>query len=191
MLRAPGGRAPARSRRRSPAARPRDAAGFLALPGLDAMAALAERAGGAALLAGLEQALPPAAGLELDDLLAPLDGEAALTVTAGRGRARSFTLTARTRDEASTRESLARLQGPVSERLGGGPFAQRELRGADAFTLRVTPELEPSYAVSKGAVVASTASSGLEQLASARTPVTGAPVAAGRSCPRRARRSRR
>ena len=99
-------------------------------------------------------------------------------MTAGEA-APVFTLTARTRDEASTRESLARLQGPVSERLGGGPFAQRELRGADAFTLQVTPELEPSYAVSKGAVVASTAGSGLEQLGPARSPVTGAPVAGG------------
>ena len=66
----------------------------------------------------------------------------------------------------------------MSERLGGGPFAQRELRGADAFTLRVTPELEPSYAVSKGAVVASTASSGLEQLGPAQDPRDG-PVDGG------------
>ena len=163
VLRAPGGPraaafAPGLARRV-----PRASAGFLALPGLDAMAALAERAGGAAVLAGIEDALPQAAGIELDDLIAPLDGEAALTVTAGEA-APVFTLSARTRDEASTRESLARLQGPVSERLGGGPFAQRELRGTDAFTLRVTPELEPSYAVSKGVAVASTASSGLEQL---------------------------
>ena len=175
VLRAPGGPpaaafAPTLARRV-----PRDAAGFLALPGLDAMASLVERAGGASMLAGLERALPSAAGIELEDLIAPLDGEAALTVTAGEA-APVFTLTARTRDEASTRESMARLQGPVSERLGGGPFAQRELRGADAFTLDVTPELEPSYAVSKGAVVASTASSGLEQLGPARSPVTGAPV---------------
>ena len=64
----------------------------------------------------------------------------------------------------------------MSERLGGGPFQQRELRGGDAFTLQVTPELEPSYAVTKDAVVASTASSGLEQLRPARTPATGASV---------------
>jgi hypothetical protein len=153
---------------------PRDAAGFLALPGVDAMAALAERAGGAAVMAGIEDALPTAAGLELEDLLAPLDGEAALTVTAGEA-APVFTLTARTRDEASTRESLARLQGPVSQQLGAGPFAQKELRGTDAFTLRVTPEFEPSYAISKGAVVASTASSGLEQLGAAKDPVTENP----------------
>ncbi|MFL5890677.1 MAG: hypothetical protein ACJ76M_16540, partial [Solirubrobacteraceae bacterium] len=51
-----------------------------------------------------------------------------------------------------------------------------ELRGADAFSLQVTPELEPSYAVSKGAVVASTASSGLEQLRPARSPATASPA---------------
>jgi hypothetical protein len=62
----------------------------------------------------------------------------------------------------------------VSARLGGGPFEQRELRGGDAFTLQVTPELAPSYSVTKDAVVASTASSGLEQLRPARTPATGA-----------------
>ena len=154
---------------------PRDAAGFLAVPGLDAFAQIAERAGGASVLAGLEDALPAAAGLELADLIAPLDGEAALTVTAGEA-APVFTLAARTRDRASTRESLARLQAPVSERLGAGAFTQKELRGTDAFTLSVTPELEPSYAVSKDALVASTASSGLEQLGRARSPVTGASV---------------
>ncbi len=139
------------------------------------MTALAERAGGAALLAGIEEALPTAAGIELEDLLAPLGEEAALSVQSGEA-APIFTLAARTRDAASTRESLARLQGPVSDRLGGGPFQQRELRGADAFTLQVTPELQPSYAVSKGAVVASTASSGLEQLRPARSPAIAAPV---------------
>ena len=154
---------------------PRDAAGFLAVPGLDALAQIAQRAGGASVLAGLQDALPAAAGLELADLIAPLDGEAALTVTSGEA-APVFTLAARTHDRASTRESLARLQAPVSERLGAGPFTQKELHGTDAFTLSVTPELEPSYAVSKDTLVASTASSGLEQLGRARSPVTGASV---------------
>ena len=65
---------------------------------------------------------------------------------------------------------------PASEQLGAGPFTQKELHGTDAFTLSVTPELEPSYAVSKDTLVASTASSGLEQLGRARSPVTGASV---------------
>jgi hypothetical protein len=171
ILRAPGAGEPAAFKPSLTGRVPRDSAGFLALPGVDALAGLAERAGGAALLAGVEEALPTAAGIELEDLLAPLGEEAVLTVEAGEA-APVFTLAARTRDAASTRESLARVQGPVSERLGGGPFEQRELRGADAFTLRVTPELEPSYAVAKDAVVASTAGSGLEQLGDAKDPVT-------------------
>jgi hypothetical protein len=155
---------------------PRDAAGFLALPGADAMTAIAERAGAAALLALIEDALPSAAGVELADVLAPLGDEAQLTVQAGEA-APIFTIASRTRDAASTRESLARLQGPVSGRLGGGPFQQRELRGGtDAFTLSATPELEPSYAIAKDAVVLSTAGSGLEQIRPARSPASGAPV---------------
>ena len=174
VLRAPGGE-PAAFEPKVAENVPSGTAGFVAVPGLDAMAAIAERAGGAALLDGLEQALPSAAGIELEDLLAPLGDEAVLSVQDGEA-APIFTLAARTRDTASTRESLARLQGPVSDRLGTGPFEQRELRGADAFTMNVTPELEPSYAVSKGAVVASTASSGLEQLRPARSPATAAAV---------------
>jgi hypothetical protein len=175
IMRVPGGPEPAAFEPELVDRVPRDAAGFVALPGVDALAGIAERAGGAAWLAGLEASLPTAAGIELEDLLAPLGDEAVVTVQAGEA-APIFTLAARTRDEASTRESLAQLQGVVSDRLGGGPFEQRELRGADAFSLRVTPELEPSYAVSKGAVVASTASSGLEQLGPARSPATASSV---------------
>jgi hypothetical protein len=175
VLRAPGGPKPAAFEPKLAERVPADAAGVVALPGVDALAGIAERSGGAALLAGIEEALPTAAGIELEDMLAPLGDEAILSVEAGE-IAPIFTLAARTRDEASTRESLARLQGTVSDRLGGGAFEQRELRGADAFTLRVTPELQPSYAVSKGAVVASTAESGLEQLGTARSPATASPM---------------
>jgi hypothetical protein len=171
VMRAPGGSQPATFEPTLVERVPGDAAGFLALPGVDALAGLAERTGGAAVLAGIEESLPAAAGVEWRDVLAPLGDEAILTVEAG-DTAPIVTLAAHTRDEASTRESLARAQGPVSEQLGAGPFEQRELRGADAFTLRVTPVLEPSYAVAKGVVVASTAESGLEQLGPARSPAT-------------------
>ena len=88
---------------------------------------------------------------------------------------RQFTLTARTRDEAATREALARLQGPVAQRLAGAsPFTQRDAGRTDTFSLPVTPQLEPSYAVTGGALVASTARSGLAQLQPAKGPVTGA-----------------
>jgi hypothetical protein len=175
VMRAPGGGARAAFEPTLADHVPADAAGFLALPGADALAAVAERAGAAPLIRGLEESLPATAGIELEDLLAPLGEEAVVSLRDGEA-APVVTLAARTRDAQSTRESLARLQGPVSNRLGAGPFQQRELRGAAAFSLRVTPELEPSYAVSKDAVVVSTAGSGLDQLRPARSPATDARV---------------
>jgi hypothetical protein len=152
---------------------PANAAAWLALPGLDAAAGLLARTGGGSILGSLREGLPQAAGVELDDLLAPLRGEAALTVTSGAA-APVFTLTARTSDEARTREDLAQLQEPLSRRLAGGTtFAERDAGGAQTFSLPVTPELQPSYAVARGTVVASTGRAGLAQLDPARTPVTG------------------
>jgi hypothetical protein len=175
VLRAPGGPARAAFEPKLADRVPADAAGLVALPGVDAIKAIAERVGGAGLLNGLEEALPAAAGIELEDLLAPLGDEAVVSVRPGE-TSPVFTLAARTRDESSTRESLAHLQRPVSEQLDAGTFEGGELRGADTFTLRVTPELAPSYGVSKGAVVVSTAGSGLDQLRPARSPVTTWPV---------------
>ena len=176
VMRAPGGAPPAGFTPSLAERAPADAAAFLALPGADALAELFAGAGGAAVLEGLRDAVPQAAGVELEDVLAPLAGEAALTVTTGEA-APVFTLTARTRDEAATREALARLQGPVAGRLAdGSPFAQRDLGGTDAFSLPVTPQLEPSYAVKGDTLVASTAGSGLGQLEPAKAPVTGAGV---------------
>ena len=174
VVRAPGAK-PAGAFVPALAARaPKDAAAFLELPGVDAAAGIVERLGGAAALENLRSALPQAAGLELDDLLEPLSRDAALTVTAGE-YGPVFTMTARTSDDARTREALARLQGPLAGQLAGGsPFTQSTARGADAFTLPVTDALEPSYAVGKDVLVASTTSSGLDQLASAKAPITGA-----------------
>ncbi len=174
VVRAPGAK-PAGAFVPALAARaPKDAAGFLELPGLDAAAGIVERLGGAAALEDLRSALPQAAGLELDDLLEPLSRDAALTVTAGE-YGPVFTMTARTSDTARTREALARLQGPLAGQLAGGsPFTQSTARGADAFSLPVTDALEPSYAVAKDMLVASTTSSGLDQLASAKAPITAA-----------------
>ena len=153
---------------------PGDAAGFLALPGLDAAAELLSRTGGGgALLEDLRATVPQAAGLDLEDVLAPLADEAMLAVTSGDVTP-VFTLTARTRDEAATREAMARLQGPLADRLAGGSvFEQRDVGGTAAFSLPVTPELEPSYALARGALVASSGRSGLGQLNPARTPITG------------------
>ena len=132
--------------------------------------------GGAAQLEALRNALPQAAGVELDDLLEPLSREATMTVTADDAGP-VVTLTARTSDAARTREALARLQGPVGAQLAGGsPFTQRTAHGTDAFTLPVTDSLEASYAVSKDALVASTARSGLDQLVKPKAAVTAAPA---------------
>jgi hypothetical protein len=69
---------------------------------------------------------------------------------------------------------MAQLQGPWSQRVtGGSPFTERDVAGANAFSLNVTPQLQPSYAVAKGALVASTAGARLGQLSAARAPVTG------------------
>jgi hypothetical protein len=176
MLRAPGGPRPAAFAPTLAARVPADSAGFLALPGLDAAADAIARLGGTTALDAITAALPDAAGVELEDLLAPLSDEAQLTVTTGEA-APVFTVAARTRDEASTRESLAQLQGPLGERLAGGaPFTQFEQGGVPAFALPVTGQLEPTYAIGGGALVASTARSGLSQLARAKAPVTGAAV---------------
>ena len=90
-----------------------------------------------------------------------------------------------------TRESLARLQGPVSDRLGGGPFEQRELRGADAFTLHGDPRARAVLRGLEGR------RGGLHGELGSRAAPPGA-VARDRappcwrtSCPRRARRWRR
>jgi hypothetical protein len=172
VLRVPGAKRPAGYTPSLAARAPANAAGFLSLPGLDAAADAIVRLGGGPTIDAITGALPTAAGIELDDLIAPLSDEAQITVTGG-GSGPVFTVAARTHDEDSTRGSLARLQRPLGERLAGGaPFTQLEQGGATGFSVNVTPELQPTYAVSKGAVVASTARSGLDQLAPAKAPLT-------------------
>jgi hypothetical protein len=174
LLRAPGGRRPAGFTPTLAGRVPADSAGFLAVPGLDAAADAIARLGGGRTLDAIAGAMPGAAGLGLDDLIAPLSDEAQLTV-GGSGAAPVFTLAARTRDEADTRDALARLQTPIADRLAAGtPFTQFERAGTPAFALPVTPQLEPTYAISHGTLVASTARSGLDQLGEAKTPVTEA-----------------
>jgi hypothetical protein len=123
------------------------------------------------LLAG---ALAREAGIDFErDLLAPLSGELALAVTGdvddpsgSGGGAPVVTLKARTAEPRRTSATLARLQQPVARRLavpGTLPaFEASSIGGVDAFTLRVTPELAPSYAVAGDTVVVSTAPAGLE-----------------------------
>jgi hypothetical protein len=179
VVRTPGG--PARAQF-APGLEPRapsDAAAFLDLPSVGAAAALVSRIGGAPLLAGLRDALPAEAGVELGDLLAPLKGEAAMTIEPGDA-APVFTLAARTTDPGRTRTQLAMLQQPLARRLGSAqPFQERDAAdGAPAFTLPVTPELQPSYGLDHGVVVASSTRAGLGQLQPARSSVASAPALA-------------
>ncbi len=121
----------------------------------------------------LGDALAEEAGIDIDaDLLAPLSGELAIAVTgAGEdpagtgGGAPVVTLKARTADPRRTEATLARLQDPIAQRLavpGTVPaFTPEAIGGIDAFTLRVTPELGPSYAIADGSLVISTAPAGL------------------------------
>jgi hypothetical protein len=125
-------------------------------------------------LAQVGEALAEEAGIDFErDLLAPLSGELAIAVTgpsedraATGGGAPVVTLKARTAEPRRTESALARLQEPIARRLalpGTVPAWQPEtIGGLSAFTLRVTPELGPSYAVAEGGVVVSTAPAGLE-----------------------------
>ncbi len=111
--------------------------------------------------------------MDLDrDLLAPLAGEVALAVTGPAedpegtsGGAPVVTLKARTADPRTTEDALARLQEPLASRLalpGTVPgFKPADFGGLQGYTLRVTPELAPSYALSGDGLVVSTAPAGL------------------------------
>jgi hypothetical protein len=116
-------------------------------------------------LAMARAALAREAGVNLDrDLLGPLRGELALTTEARDGRPVA-TLLAHTRDRRRTRETLARLQIPVALRLGPPeapePFQNRRIGGLNAFVLPATPVLQPSYALDKDTLIASTQAAGL------------------------------
>jgi hypothetical protein len=107
-------------------------------------------------------ALAAESSLDLDrDLLGPLR-ESLLSVQAFND-VPVITLVARTGDPSATREALARAQGPLAQRLtGGGQSAFRTL-ASGAFTLPVTPALQPSYAIGGDTLVATTAQPGLDQ----------------------------
>jgi hypothetical protein len=137
---------------------PASAAAFLALPGADAFVALAEAAGAAQTVESVRAGLVNLANVDLDDALGPLAGEAGVTITA-RGATPVVTLTARTSNPTHTAETLAALQGPLADQLGRPGFQPSN----GGFTMPVTPQLQPSYAIAGDVLVASTGESGLEQ----------------------------
>jgi hypothetical protein len=131
------------------------------------------RLGAGPTVDAVRQVLADNAGVDLDgELVAPLSGEVALAVTTGAedpggssGGAPVVTLKAQTADAEGTEAALARLQDPLAQLLaqpGSVPaFRPLTIGGLRAFSLRVTPELAPSYAVSPDGVVLSTAPAGL------------------------------
>jgi Protein of unknown function (DUF3352) len=148
---------------------PEDAAAYLGVRGAARLARVLDRLGAGDALASVRDTVADEAGIDLDaDLLAPLADEIALAVTGPTGDgAPVLTLKARTTDPGRTEAALARLQQPLARRLalpGTVPGFKPETFGGglEGFTLRVTPELAPSYAVSGDALVISTSPAGLE-----------------------------
>jgi hypothetical protein len=147
---------------------PEDAAAYLGVRGAPRLVRLLERLGAGDAVAAVRDVVAGEAGIDLDaDLLAPLSDELALAVAAPPGDgAPVVTLKALTADPARTEAALARLQEPLARRLalpGTVPgFKPETFGGLEGFTLRVTPELAPSYAVSGDALVISTAPAGLD-----------------------------
>jgi Protein of unknown function (DUF3352) len=147
---------------------PEDAAAYLGVRGAPRLARLLERLGAGGPLAAARETIAREAGIDFDrDLLAPLADEVAVAVSAPSGDgAPVVTLKARTTDPARTESALARLQEPLARRLalpGTVPgFRPETFGGLEGFTLRVTPELAPSYAIDGDTVVLSTAPAGLD-----------------------------
>jgi hypothetical protein len=147
---------------------PEDAAAYVGVRDAGRLVRLLERLGAGDAIAAVRDVVADEAAIDLDaDVLAPLADEVAIAVTgpAGDG-APVVTLKARTTDPGRTENALARLQAPLARRLalpGTVPGFRPETFGTlEGFTLRVTPELAPSYAVSGEGLVISTSPAGLE-----------------------------
>jgi hypothetical protein len=177
VLRSAGAQAPASFGQRLLGRVPLEGtAALLDLPSAGALSALAARLGGAGLVAAAQRSIGDGAGVDLErDVIAPLRGEAALSVQA-RGDVPVFTLVAGTVSPPTTREALARLQAPLAGRLTGGAAGVFETREDGAFTLPVTARLQPSYGLSGSVLVATTAQPGLDQLRAAPRGIAQAPA---------------
>jgi hypothetical protein len=142
-------------------------AAYLGVRGAGRLVALLDELGAGSALESTRTTVGDEAGVDLDrDVLAPLSGEVALAVNGGgAGGAPVVTLKAQTADARRTEGALARLQESVAARLalpGTAPgFRPQTIGGLPAFTLRVTPELAPTYAVADGRLIVSTAPAGL------------------------------
>jgi hypothetical protein len=150
---------------------PGDAAAYVGINGLEAAGTVLGAAGGAGILATIQDRLP-----EIDferDVIGPLRGEVAFSVTPALPIP-VVTLVTRTRDEARTREALSRVRGAVAELLvpadaeAGGQvptFEERRVGKVTAYALRLGPGVEVLYAVFDGRLVVSTSVSGIQRAA--------------------------
>jgi hypothetical protein len=156
---------------------PREAAAYLGVSGFAALAGVVPEAARETLGQTVESA-----GLDLDrDLLGPLRGEVALSVTPG-DPVPTATLVAATTDEARTREALARLQQPMAELLGPpaagaltGAFEQRTLGEVPAFSLPVTTGFELTYAIAAGRLIVSSTANGVGHVLAERPSLRTSP----------------
>jgi Protein of unknown function (DUF3352) len=147
---------------------PEDAAAYLGVRGAPRLVRLLERLGAGDAVAAVRETVADEARIDLDaDVLGPLGDEVALAVTGQTGEgAPVVTLKARTTDPGRTEAALARLQQPLAARLaqpGTVPGFKPDTFGGglEGYTLRVTPELAPSYAVAGDTLVVSTSPAGL------------------------------
>jgi hypothetical protein len=157
---------------------PKAAAAYLGLAGLGAVGNLFGPELSKTLRRPLDQALRTAS-LDLDgDILAPLRGEVAFSLTPGLP-VPTATLVARTSNPRRTREALARLQQPLAELLAAPPqedgpvaaFEQRDLGGTAAFVLPIAPGVDLTYAVAGERLVISTQPNGVGQVLADRASV--------------------
>jgi hypothetical protein len=152
-------------------------AALLDLPSAGALEALAARLGAGGAVAAAQSAVADEVNVDLErDVITPLRGEAALSIQARA--VPLFTLVARTVGPATTREALARLQGPVARRLAGAGTELFESRTDGTFSLPVTARLQPSYGLAGDVLVATTAQPGLEQMRVAPTGIARSPALA-------------
>lgn len=160
---------------------PKAAAAYLGLAGLGGVGNLFGPELSKTLRRPLDSALKTAS-LNLDrDILAPLRGEVAFSLTPGLP-VPTATLVARTSNPRRTREALARLQQPLAELLAPPPqedgpvaaFQQRDLGGTAAFVLSIAPGVDLTYAVAGERLVISTQPNGVGQVLADRASVEDA-----------------
>jgi hypothetical protein len=154
---------------------PADAVALLAGPDAAAAATAAERVGLGSVAGIVRDALAGETTVDADrDLLARLDAGFAAWVSLGEPAPR-VGLALQTDDPQGMREALAQLQAPIARAAAEDPdappvFRDREIAGADAFSLPVSDGFAPSYAVVGETAVLGTSFDAVEAFLARGTP---------------------